>query len=284
MSAPAIALPETVEELRAFALAMAEKAARADVLEVENTELKSLKAAADARIERLTSILKAFDRARFGRRSEKRATPAIDDEQSAFVFDEIATGIAALQAQVDQGKSSGAAKRTPRPRKGFAAHLERVEVVIEPEELPEHAGKEKVKIGEDVSERLDVTPARFRVIVTRRPKYAFRNEDGVIQALAPAHIIEAGIPTEALLAQIAVSKYADGLPLYRQEAIYARDKVEISRSLMAQWMGKVGFELEILADYVLAQIKRGERVFADETTLPTLAPGSGKVKTAYLWA
>ena len=284
MSAPAIALPETVEELRAFALAMAEKAARADALEAENTQLKSLNADADARIERLTSILKAFDRARFGRRSEKRANPEIDDEQSAFVFDEIATGIAALQAQVDHSKSENAAKRTPRPRKGFAAHLERVEVVIEPEDLPEYAGKEKVKIGEDVSERLDVTPAKFRVIVTRRPKYAFRNEDSVIQALAPAHIIEAGIPTEALLAQIAVSKYADGLPLYRQEAIYARDKVEISRSLMAQWMGKVGFELEILADYVLAQIKRGERVFADETTLPTLAPGSGKVKTAYLWA
>jgi len=284
MSASVIALPETVEELRAFALAMAEKAARADVLEAENTELKSLNADADARIERLTSILKAFDRARFGRRSEKRAKPEIDDEQSAFVFDEIATGIAALQAQVGRGKSEDAVKRTPRPRKGFAAHLERVEVIIEPEDLPEHAGKEKIKIGEDVSERLDVTPAKFRVIITRRPKYAFRNEDGVIQASAPAHIIEAGIPTEALLAQIAVSKYADGLPLYRQEAIYARDKVEISRSLMAQWMGKVGFEVEILADYVLSHIKRGDRVFADETTLPTLAPGTGKVKTAYLWA
>lgn len=71
-------------------------------------------------------------------------------------------------------------------------------------------------------------PAKFRVIVTRRPKYALKNEDGVVQA-APAHLIEGGIPTEALLAQIAVSKYADGLRLYRQEAIYARDKVELDR-------------------------------------------------------
>lgn len=163
-------------------------------------------------------------------------------------------------------------KRPPRPRKGFAPHLERVEVVIEPDELPEHVGKQKVLIGEDVSERLDVVPAKFRVIVTRRPKYAFKNEDGVIQAVAPAHIIEAGIPTEALLAQIAVSKYADGLPLYRQEAIYARDKVELDRKLMAQWMGRLGFELDILADYILAEIKKAERIFADETTLPTLAP------------
>ena len=103
--------------------------------------------------------------------------------------------------------------------------------------------------------------------MTRRPKYAYRGRDGVIQAPAPPHIIESGIPTEALLAQIAVAKYADGLPLYRQEAIYARDKTELSRSLMAQWMGKVGFELQPLADYVLERIKQGERVFADKTEL-----------------
>jgi len=106
----------------------------------------------------------------------------------------------------------------------------------------------------------------------------------VVQALAPAHIIESGLPTERLLAYIAVSKYADGLPLYRQEAIYLRDGVEISRSLMAQWMGHLGFELQICADYILERVKEGERVFADETTLPTLAPGSGKATKAWLWA
>jgi len=119
---------------------------------------------------------------------------------------------------------------------------------------------------------------------TRRPKYAYRNRDGVVQAPAPAHLIESGLPTEALLAQIAVAKYADGLPLYRQEAIYARDGVDLDRSLMAQWMGKVGFELQPLADYLLEKIKQGERIFADETTLPTLAPGSGKTQKAWLWA
>ena len=139
-------------------------------------------------------------------------------------------------------------------------------------------------IGEDRSERLDVVAPKFRVIVTRRPKYAFRGRDGVIQALAPAHIIEGGLPTERLLADIGVSKYADGLPLYRHEAIYLRDGVEISRNLMAQWMGHLGFELQICADYILERVKEGERVFADETTLPTLAPGSGKTMKARLWA
>lgn len=81
-----------------------------------------------------------------------------------------------------------------------------------------------------------------------------------------------------------MAKYADGLPLYRQEAIYARDGVDLDRSLMAQWMGKVGFELQPLADYVLEKIKQGERIFADETTLPTLAPRSGKTQKAWLWA
>ena len=81
-----------------------------------------------------------------------------------------------------------------------------------------------------------------------------------------------------------VLRRGSGLPLYRQEAIYARDKVEIDRALMAQWMGRIGFELEPLAEHLLLRIKQGARVFADETTLPTLAPGSGKAKTAYLWA
>ena len=103
------------------------------------------------------------------------------------------------------------------------------------------------------------------------------------QAPAPDHLIDSGVPSEALLAHVAVSKYADGLPLYRQEGIYARDGVEISRNSMANWMGHVGFHLAPLADRILALIKEGERVYADETTLPTLSPGSGKTKTAWLW-
>ncbi|NTA40696.1 IS66 family transposase zinc-finger binding domain-containing protein, partial [Agrobacterium salinitolerans] len=197
MTPPDLQLPDDIETLKAMVLAMAGKAARTDALESEVADLKARNADADERIERLTQILKAFDRARFGRRSEKLGSAGIDDEQQAFVFEEIETGIAAIRAKVNKG-AADTEKRPPRPRKGFAPHLERVEVVIEPDELPEHVGKQKVLIGEDVSERLDVVPAKFRVIVTRRPKYAFKNEDGVIQAAAPAHIIEAGIPTEAL--------------------------------------------------------------------------------------
>ena len=129
-----------------------------------------------------------------------------------------------------------------------------------------------------------MTPAKFRVIVTRRPKYGCSHcKEGVAQAPAPNHLVDSGVPSEAVLAHVAVSKYADGLPLYRQEGIYARDGVEISRNSMANWMGHVGFHLTPLADRILALIKEGERVYADETTLPTLSPGSGKTKTAWLW-
>ena len=127
--------------------------------------------------------------------------------------------MAAVEAELAKAAGTDRTKRAPRPRKELGAHLERVEIVIEPEVPPGCQGLEKVLIGEDVSKRLDVTPAKFRLIVTRRPKYAYRNRDGVVQAPAPAHLIESGLPTEALLAQIAVAKYADGLPLYRQEAI-----------------------------------------------------------------
>lgn len=200
MTPPDLQLPDDVEMLKAMVLAMAEKAARIDALESEVADLKARNADADERIERLTQILKAFDRARFGRRSEKLGSPGIDDEQQAFVFEEIETGITAFRAKVNKGKGAAHTEKClPRPRKGFAPHLERIEVAIEPDELPEHVGKQKVLTGEDVSEQLDVVLAKFRVIVKRRPKYAFKNEDGVIQAAAPAHIIEAGIPTEALL-------------------------------------------------------------------------------------
>jgi transposase len=215
--------------------------------------LKLINTTSDTRIAELTAIVKTFERMLYGTRSERLRGERLDDEQIDFVFDEIETGVAAIDAELETA-AKDKPKRAPRPRKGFAPHLERIEQVIEPEVPPGCEDLEKVLIGEDVSERLDVTAVKFRVLVTRRPKYAYRGRDGVIQAPAPPHIIESGIPTEALLAQIAVAKYADGLPLYRQEAIYARDKTELSRSLMAQWMGKVGFELQPLADYVLERI------------------------------
>ena len=278
-------LPDDVDQLKALALGAV---ARADVfrsqtlsLTAKVEDLTQTNAAAKAEIDRLTSIIKTLRRDRFGKRSEKLG--ADEAEQQSFVFEEIETGLAAIATRL-------AAKADPKPRKAspdkprFPSHLERVEVILEPEVPPEFEGKERVRIGQEESVRLDVVRARFRLIVTIRPKYAYKEPAAIPQAPAPEHIVEAGLPTEALLAHVAVSKYADGLPLYRQEAIYARDGVELSRSLMAQWMGSVGFHFEPLAAHVLVRIREGERIFADETTLPTLNPGAGKTRTAWLWA
>lgn len=87
-----------------------------------------------------------------------------------------------------------------------------------------------------MAERLDVVPAQFRVIVTRRPKYACHAcEEVVVQAPAPARLVEGGIPTEATVAHVLVSKYADHLPLYRQAQIYALQGVSLDRSTLADW-------------------------------------------------
>lgn len=278
MTTAAVELPDDIETLKAMVLAArSERAA----LAAEAAALRAAKADADARIERLHALLKALERARYGRRSE-----ALDPDQHAFAFEEVETGIGAVEATLDAATPTPSAERAPRSRKKLPDHLERIEVVIEPEAMGCACGCEaRVQIGEDVSERLDVVPARFRVIVTRRPRYACAAcHEGIVQAPAPARLIEAGIPTEGLLAHIAVAKYGDGLPLYRQEAIYARDRLVLGRNLMAGWMGRVGFHLEPLADRILQHVRAGERVFADETTLPTLAPGTGKTKTAWLWA
>ena len=285
-------LPDDVDELKRLTLASAARADQSEAdaqaargavlkLKAEVNDLAEANATAKAEIARLTSILKTLRRGRFGKKSEKLGSD--EDEQHSFAFEEVETGLEEIGARL--AAKAGAKPRNASPAKPrFPSHLERVEEVVEPVIPPGFEDKERVKIGEDESFRLDVVRARFRLIVTIRPKYAFKEPAAILQAPAPEHIVEAGLPTEALLAQVAVSKYADGLPLYRQEAIYARDGVELSRSLMAQWMGAVGFHFEPLAAFILARIREGERIFADETTLPTLDPGAGKAKTAWLWA
>ena len=120
------------------------------------------------------AIVKMLERARYGARSERLGKDRLTDDQYALALDEIETGVAALEAEREKAAGPATTKRPPRPRKGFAPHLERVEVVIEPDDPPGCEGLERVRIGEDVCERLDVTPAQFRVIVTRRPNTSIR--------------------------------------------------------------------------------------------------------------
>lgn len=106
---------------------------------------------------------------------------------------------------------------------------------------------------------------------TRRPKYACRAcTDGIAQAPAPARLIHAGLPTEATIAHVLVSKYADHLPLYRQAQIMSRQGVDLYRSTLADWVGRAAFELRPVFDALITDLKRSTKLFMDETRAPVL--------------
>jgi transposase len=165
-------------------------------------------------------------------------------------------------------------------------HLPRIETIVDIEDKICPCCKSELhRIGEDVSEKLDIIPAQFRVLVVRRPKYACRAcEDVVVQSPAPARLIEGGLPTEATVAHVLVSKYADHLPLYRQAQIYERQGVRLDRSTLADWVGRAAWHLRPVHERILAHLRSSTKLFADETTAPVLDPGRGRTKTGQLWA
>lgn len=234
--------------------------------------------------DRLRQIIKELQRHRFGRRAE-----SLPEDQLLLGLEEAEQVEAAGHAQKDAHDPASREKRTRTRRAnrgGLPAHLPRIESVVDVDDTSCPCCRAALhRIGEDVSERLDVVPAQFRVIVTRRPKYACRAcEEVVVQAPAPARLVEGGIPTEATVAHVLVAKYADHLPLYRQAQIYARQGVNLDRSTLADWVGKAAFLLRPVHQRLFERLKASKRLFADETTAPVLDPGRGRTKTGQLFA
>ena len=215
----------------------------ADSLPDDPGTLKAMLIAERVQNERLRQIIKELQRHRFGRRAE-----TLPEDQMLLGLEDVeqvaASGEAASDAANPTERASRAAKRRVN-RGSLPAHLPRIEMVVDIEDRScPCCGKALHRIGEDTGERLDIVPAQFRVLIVRRPKYACRAcENVVVQAPAPARLIEGGLPTEATVAQILVSKYADHLPLYRQAQIYARQGVELDRSTLADWVGRAAFML-----------------------------------------
>jgi transposase len=279
-------LPDDPAKLRAMLLA--ECALQNDMRDALACE-KALRIAAEAerdagrvRIAQLDSHIALLNRNRFGARSEK-----LDPDQLNFGLEDSEQERAALAAEADSKLTPAARAAKPRRNRGnLPAHLARIERVVDIADKACPCCRGALhQIGEDVAERLDIVPAQFRVIVTRRPKYACRSCEGtVVQAPAPGHIVEGGLPTEALIAQVAVSKYADHCPLYRQAGIYARQGVELDRATLADWMGSAAWYLMPLQAALQADLMASEKLFADETTAPVLDPGRGRTKTGQFWA
>lgn len=184
-------------------------------------------------------LIAELNHALHGKRSEK-----LTEDERQLAFEDLSIALTEVEAEkAIRAAKAGDGTIRPAPRRtigNLPAALPRIEEVIEPDSLICPCGCGIMhKIGEDRSERLDIVPAQLRVIVTVRPKYACRAcTDGVTQAPAPSHLIMGGLPTEATLAHVLVSKYADHLPLYRQSQILARAGLELHRAVLADWSGQ----------------------------------------------
>lgn len=267
MSVAIAPLPETLDELRAFALS-----------------LQSELYAKTLHIEKLKAQLLLLRRARFGRSSEKLDG---EIEQLELLIGDLEEGAAENAGTGHAAQSSAPAARRERSipaRRPLPAHLPRERVEHEaPCACPSCGGTNLTTIGTDEREVLEYVPSHFKVIVHARPKVSCRACETIMQQHMPSLPIERGLPGPGLLAHVLVSKYCDHLPLYRQSGIYARDGVEIDRSTMAEWVGHMAFLFDPLAQAVAKHVRGGEVLHADDTPVPVLDPGRGKTRTGRLW-
>lgn len=243
---------------------------------------------AQTKIQALTLELAHLRRMRFGVRSE-----ALTAEQRDLFQETWASDIAAAEAELAKQQASATpidaqVPRAPRPRAGrqpLPEHLPRIEHRHEPASCTcGQCGNDLTKIGEDVSEQLDVEPARFFVHRHIRPQYACRACETITAAAIPPAVIDGGLAAVGLYVWVLIGKYLDHLPLYRLEQIAARDQVILSRSTMAQWVGRIGVALQPLADRLTELLLARSVLHADETPVAQLDPGKGKTHRAYLWA
>jgi transposase len=232
------------------------------------------------RIEQLTHEMAILKRWKFAARSEQ-----LHGEQRHLFDETVDADLEAIALEIEalkRGEQRSSPKATPR-RAPLPAHLPRTEVRHEPDTTTCACGCALKRIGEDISEKLDYTPGVFNVERHIRGKWACTKCQTLIQAPVPAHVIDKGIPTTGLLAQVLVAKYLDHQPLYRQEGIFGRAGLAIPRSTLAQWVGACGVQLQPLVD-ALRQALLGRTVLhADETPVAMLVPGKGKTHRAYVW-
>ena len=167
------------------------------------------------------------------------------------------------------------------------AHLERVEHRHEPADTAcpsAGCGQPMQRVGEDVSEKLDIIPAQFFVHRHIYGKWACRCCQQLVQEPAEPDVVDGGIPASGLVAHTLISRFADHLPYYRQEDINARLGVHTPRSTLAAWSGAGGAALEPLYEALKRFVLSTDVLHADETPIPLLDPGRGKTKKAYIWA
>jgi transposase len=242
---------------------------------------------ASLEIEKLKVQLAALRRDRYGKSSERLAAAIGQLEMLVGDLEEDqAEREAAAAERARRAKGRPDTRRRPALRRPLPAHLPRETVLHEPV-LACRCGctdpARLTRLGDDVTEVLEKVPARLKVIRHVRPRYACRACEAVLQAPAPALPIERGRPGPGLLAHVLVSKYLDGLPLYRLSGILAREGVEIERQTLADWVGHGAWWLAPLAEAIGAYATGQGVVWTDDTPIRVLAPGRGKTRQARFW-
>ena len=263
MSDEALDLPADPDDLRAFTLAVC-------------AQLK----AKDLYIAKLKMQLAVLERANFGRRSEKMNE---DLRQLRLLLEAVEP---APEIPLDPKPESGASDENPassRTRKALGGHLPRETIEHPVTCCPHCGGRRFCQRGVDRREVLEYVPACFKVVEHVRPRMSCRSCERMVQMPMPALPIERGRPGPALLAHVVVAKYADHIPLNRQSTIYARSGVQLSRQVMAGWLGKLDALLAPLAEEIGRHARSGSVFHIDDTKMPILEKGRHRTREGRLW-
>ena len=262
-------LPDDIEALKRLVIA-----SRAELASIKS-EMANLKLQI-AKLQRL----------QFGRSSEKIAAEIAQLELGldALEADRAEAGRAQREDEMKPTEASSRSRAPNKPvRKPLPAHLARETIVHEGPCACPNCGGTLSKLGEDVTEVLEVTKT-FKVIAHVRPKLSCRKCEAIAQAPMPSLPIPRGLAGPGLLAHVLAAKYCDHLPLYRQSEIFARDGIELERSTLAGWVGQCAALLRPLIEALSKELMASSVLHGDDTPVPVLDPGRGKTKEGRLWA
>jgi transposase len=275
-------LPDDVETLKAMLIA-----ANAACLEAE-AKARNLEAEARHRallIEQMKFTIAKLKHERFGQSSERSALLDQLELQLADMEEDASEAQAKAQMAVAAAAAANievrAFQRRKPARRPLPEHLPRERIVYPVPSACPCCGGVLHKLGEDVTETLELVPRQWKVIQHVREKFSCRSCESITQPPAPSHPIARGRAGPGLLAHILFAKYGLHLPLNRQSAVYAREGVELDVSTLADWVGAAAATLMPLVEVIHANVFAAERIHADDTTVPVLA--KGKTRTGRLW-
>jgi transposase len=276
-------LPDDIAALKAALVA--ERAARIDA-QAQAASATANMSSAEALVAHLKLVIEKMRRELYGSRSERgrklldQMELELEDLEASAAQDEIAAEMARRAAGATTLVPAHA--RAKPVRKAFPAHLPRERVVVPGPTSCACCGSSKLaKLGEDITETLEVIPRQWKVIQTVREKFSCRACEKIAQAPAPFHVIARGRAGANLLAMIVHAKFALHQPLNRQSETYAREGIDLPLSTLADNVGACAAVLSPLADLIRAHVMAGERIHGDDTPVPLLA--KGKTVTARLW-